>query len=231
MALASDERTRYRALFRTNGDNQMMKQHRKMTLVIATLVISVFIMAGSSFARPNFDPDCGSSGCHTTLGTTLSTNATGTIEATRGVSFLLIIDASDSTADIAISIQDGVADNGEFTISDDVVYDGDAEDANGNEGEIQASITFTPQTVGSFVIRIWSAETGGVGRSVDINVDVAENTATTGTPPTTTTPTGPTTPTPEELMAIWELMMYTITPASAVILAILGLFVFRRART
>ena len=212
----------------------MMKQHRRMTLVIATLVISVFIMAGSSFARPNFDPDCGTSGCHTTVGTTLSTNATETIEATRGVSFLLVVDASDSTADIAISIQGGVADNGEFTISDDVVNDGDANDANGNEGEIQASITFTPKTVGSFVIRIWSAETGGIGRSVDIDVNVAENTATTSpptsTPPTTTTPP-PTTPSQEELLAIWELMMYTITPASAVVLAILGLFVLRRART
>ncbi|MFX1263300.1 MAG: hypothetical protein ACFFAZ_14560 [Promethearchaeota archaeon] len=213
----------------------MKKQHRRMTLVIATLVISVFILASSSFAIPDYNPNCAlQAGCHTTVGTTLSTNATGTIEATRGVSFLLIIDASDSTEHIAISIKDGVADNGEFTISDDVVWDGDAEDANGNVGEIQASITFTPRTVGSFVIRIWSAETGGVGRSVDINVDVAENTATTSpptsTPPTTTTPP-PTTPSQEELIAIWELMMYTITPASAVVLAILGLFVLRRART
>jgi hypothetical protein len=238
MALAKDERTQYRALFRTNGDNQMKKQQRTMTLVIATLVFSVFVMASGSFASPNFGDNCGDTGCHTTLGTTLSTNATGTIEATRGVSFLLVINAGDGAGDSAgaISMQDGEADNAEFTISDDVVEDGDAEDTNGNTGEIQASITFTPQTVGSFVIRIWSAATGGVGRSVDINVNVADATVTTSPPTTspptttTTTPTGPTTLTPEELLAIWELMMYTITPAAAVILALLGYFVLRRAR-
>lgn len=208
-----------------------------MTLVIATLVISVFVMASGSFAAPGFNADCANTvGCHTTTDTTLSTNATGTIEATRGVSFLLIIDASHSLVDpgdIAISIQDGVADNEEFTISDDIVVDGDAEDANGNIGEIQASITFTPRTVGSFVIRIWSAATGGIGRTADIDVNVSERTVTgttTTSTTTTTTPTGPTTLTPEELIAIWELMMYTITPAAAVILALLGYFVLRRTR-
>jgi hypothetical protein len=213
----------------------MKKQHRRMTLVIATLVISVFVMASGSFASPNFGADCGSAGCHTNAGTTLSTNATGTIEATRGVSFLLIIDAGDGAG--AISMQDGDADNGEFTISDDVVEDGDAEDTNGNSDEIQASITFTPQTAGSFVIRIWSGGSGRIGMSVSLNVNVAEptgpttsTTPPTSTPPTTTTPTGPTTLTPEELIAIWELMMYIITPASAVILALLGWFVLRRAR-
>ncbi|MHA2072918.1 MAG: hypothetical protein ACW985_14220, partial [Candidatus Thorarchaeota archaeon] len=113
----------------------MKKQHRTMTLVVATLVISVFVMASGSFASPNFGADCGTSGCHTNAGTTLSTNATGTIEATRGVSFLLIIDAADGTE--AISMQDGDADNGEFTISTDVVRDGDAEDTDGDTGEIQ----------------------------------------------------------------------------------------------
>jgi hypothetical protein len=239
MALAEDERTQYRALFRTNGDNQMKKQHRRMTLVIATLVISVFIMASSSLASPNFGANCGDTGCHTNAGTTLSTNATGTIQATRGVPFLLVIDAADGTE--AISMQSGDADNAEFTISTDVVRDGDAEDTDGDAGEIHASITFTPQTVGSYVIRIWTGATGRIGTSVSLNVDVAEPTGpTTGpttsttpptsTPPTTTTPTGPTTLTPEELMAIWELMMYTFTPAAAVILALLGWFVLRRAR-
>ncbi|MHA1937936.1 MAG: hypothetical protein ACXABV_02765 [Candidatus Thorarchaeota archaeon] len=212
----------------------MKKQHRRMTLVIATLVISVFIMASSSFAEPNFGANCGDTGCHTNAGTTLSVNATGTVQATRGVSFLLVIDAGDGTG--AISMQDGDADNGEFTISDDVVEDGDPEDTNGNTGEIQASITFTPNTAGSYVIRIWTGSAGRIGTSVSVNVDVAEPTGptTSTTPPTstppTTTPTGPTTLTPEELMAIWELMMYIITPASAVILALLGWFVLRRAR-
>ena len=212
----------------------MKKQHRRMTLVIATLVISVFIMASSSFASPNFGANCGQSGCHTNPGTTLSANATGTIQATVGVPFLLVIDAVDGAG--AISMQSGDADNGEFTISDDVVRDGDAEDTDGDEGEIQAAITFTPQSAGSYVIRIWSGASGRIGMSVSLNVDVAENTLTTtpttGTTPTTTTPpTTSTTPTPEELIAIWELMMYTITPAAAVILAVLGLFVLRRART
>jgi hypothetical protein len=212
----------------------MKKQHRRMTLVIATLVISVFILASSSFASPNFGANCGQSGCHTNPGTTLSTNATGTIQATMGVPFLLIIDAGDGVQ--AISMQSGDADNSEFTISQDVVRDDQAGDTNGIEREIQASITFTPKTVGSFVIRIWSGAEGRIGMSVSLNVDVAENTLTTSpttgtTPTTTTTPTTPTTLTPEELIAIWELMMYTITPAAAVILAILGLLVLRRART
>ena len=234
MASAEDERCRYRHLFNTNGDSQMKKQHRTMTLVIATLVISVFVMASGSFATPNSGDSCGDTGCHTNAGTTLSTNATGTIEATRGVSFLLIIDAGDGTE--AISMQDGDADNGEFTISTDVIRDGDAEDTDGDTGEIQASITFTPQSAGSYVIRIWTGSTGRIGTSVSLNVNVAEPTGpTTGTtPPTstppTTTPTEPTTLTPEELIAIWELMMYTFTPAAAVILALLGWFVLRRAR-
>jgi hypothetical protein len=136
-------------------------------------------------------------------------------------------------------MQDGDGDNGEFTISTDVVRDGDAEDTDGDAGEIQASITFTPQSAGSYVIRIWTGSTGRIGTSVSLNVNVAEPTGpTTGpttsttppTTPTTTPPTSPTTLTPEELMAIWELMMYTFTPAAAVILALLGWFVLRRAR-
>ncbi|MFX0056363.1 MAG: hypothetical protein ACFFAX_07335 [Promethearchaeota archaeon] len=208
----------------------MKKQHRRMTLVIATLVISVFILASSSFASPNFGATCGDSpSCHVNAGTTLSVNATGTVQATRGIPFLLVIDAGDGTE--AVSMQSGDADNAEFTISVDVIRDGDAADTNGNTGEIDASVTFTPQTVGSYTIRIWTGAAGRIGTSVSVDVDVAENTLTTtnGTTPPTTTPP-PTTLTPEELMAIWELMMYTITPASAVILALLGVFVFRRAR-
>ncbi|MHA2379806.1 MAG: hypothetical protein ACXADO_09920 [Candidatus Thorarchaeota archaeon] len=210
----------------------MKRRHRGKILGIAALILTVFVIAGTSLASPNFEDECGGPGCHDTLGHTLSVNATGTIQAETGVPFVLIITAGSGAE--AVSMQSESADNGEFTVSKDVVRDGDAEDTNANTGEIEASISFTPNSAGSFVIRIWTGSTGRIGRSSDVSVTVTQSTTTTTGTTTTTTTTGTTTttdngPSDEELIQIWEMMMTVFIPAAGVILVILGVAVIRRA--
>jgi hypothetical protein len=201
-----------------------MRKNQKMYLLASFALIAMICMgAASVIAEPTFGDNCATGGCHTD-GTTvgLSSNATGTVQATEGVAFTLVIDADSGAG--AISIADNVGNNDQFVVSDDRIDDDDTDDTNANEGEITTTVTVTPLTDGTFTLQIWAMDGGTIGTHLDITVQVEASTITPTT--TTTTQTGLS---EEERKELWYTMMMVFIPATAVILAVLGFIVIRKA--
>ncbi len=175
-----------------------MKSTRTFTLIVVSTIMTVSILglASFSFAFQSQTSACG--GCHSTSGVlTLTSNATGSVDATIGVPFALVCDSdgySGSDNQYVISLQYGWADNDEFTFTASVVQDGSTADTNANQNEISTTFQFTPDSAGSFTIHIWAAATGMVGTLLSVSVDVSgADTTIPATSPTTsqTAPVGP----------------------------------------
>ncbi|MFX1579466.1 MAG: hypothetical protein ACFFBJ_07430, partial [Promethearchaeota archaeon] len=129
----------------------MKRNHITKLVVVLSFLVLVVAAASSVVAFPEYTNECGT--CHTTTGTlTLSTNST--VDAETGEQFTLQIDAGNGAEYIAV--KSGWADNDVFTISETLVEDGSPEDTNAAVGEISVDITFTPQTNGTYTIRIWT---------------------------------------------------------------------------
>ncbi len=216
----------------------MRKDQRAM--IFAAIALAVITIAGASLSLAHSDNTNACGLCHTTPGNvTLSSNATGTVDATAGVSFVLEISSTDSdlseSDDLAVKILGSEADNDQFSYSITLVEDDGTGDSNANIGEIDFAVTVTPLAAGSWTIRIWAASLSFHGLSLDVSVNVAGSTTTTTTGTTTTTTTQTTTTTTqtglsnEELILIWETMMMIFIPAAGIILIIVGIFVIRRA--
>lgn len=206
----------------------MRKKNQLGLLTVIFLFVIMFAASQFVGANPEYTQEC--SGCHTTTGTLgLSSNATGTISATQYESFILTLTADGGSG--ALKIVSDWADNSEFTISTTLVEDNDATDDDDTVGVISVDVTFTPNSVGEFTIRVWVASTGLFATSLDVTVDVEQATTTPTVTTTTTTTTTETTPTDDtqERIAIWEFMMMTLIPASGVILVLLGVIIIRRA--
>ncbi len=154
-----------------------MNRTQRFTLIaIATVVaVSVLGLASFSLARLGYTSAC--DGCHNTSGVlTLTSNATGTVDAKIGVPFTLVVDSdgySGSDNLYAISLQSGWADNDEFTFTASEVQDGSTADTNSNQNEITTSFQFTPDSVGSYTIHIWVAAADDLATLLAVSVDVS----------------------------------------------------------
>ncbi|MFX1369458.1 MAG: hypothetical protein ACFFAY_12740 [Promethearchaeota archaeon] len=203
-----------------------MRKNQKMYLLAGFALVTMICMgAASVIAEPTFSDNCAQSGCHTdNTQVGLSSNATGTVQATQGVPFVLVIDADSGVGGIAIP--DNVGNNDQFSLSDDRINDEDAEDTNAISGEITTEVTVTPLAAGTFTLQIWAMNGGTIGTPLDITVEVEASTTTpTSATTTTTTQNGLS---EEERIELWYTLMMILIPATGVILVILGFVVIRR---
>lgn len=129
-----------------------------------------------SGAYPSYDSECGNSGCHDTLSLIVTSNATGTVNATIGKPFTLEIDASSYTGGdqaFYVNIEPGWADNDQFSFTTTSIQDNGAGDLNSNLNEISISVDFTPTSPGTHTLRIWAGGKNDVAGSLDVTVDAA----------------------------------------------------------
>lgn len=198
----------------------------KKVLIVTCFLALIAAGATTALGFPTSDTECGNSGCHDTQDVlTISSNATGTVEATLGVPFILVVDASNGAN--TIKIVSDWANNDQFTFSSTQVEDDDTDDIDTDSGQISAEVSITPNAVGSHTIRIWVAAGGDLARSLDVTVDVEENTDTTFTPtPTPTTPTEPTT----DPVETWTTLMYLFNAITAVVLVVLAIIMLKRTK-
>lgn len=195
-----------------------MKRNQLTKIIVAFgfLALLVVSAAGSAGAFSSQTDECGTSGCHDTLGTlTLVSNSTS-LSATTGDSFVLVIQAGNGAE--LIKVVADWEDNAEFTISLVEVEDGSADDTDDATGEISVDLAFTPLSAGDHTIRIWTASASDLATSLDISVTVTGETITTTTTTTATI----------DLLETWRFMMLTVPVATGVILLILGIVAFKR---
>ena len=173
---------------------------KKSNLLFVTLGLIALFGSGafSVSANPSQTNPCGN--CHTTTGVlVLTSNTTGTVDATVGVPFgLTVYQTGYSGGDglVAIAMKTGWSDNDQFSFTEFGVTDGIGSDLNPALDQVTVAITLTPLAAGSWTIRLWTAgKQSMVGTSLDISVSVSEpaTTTTTTTTDTTSTSTTPTT--------------------------------------
>jgi hypothetical protein len=143
-------------------------------------VFLIVLIAGASMviSYPNWTSECGSSGCHDTLSLTVTSNATGTVDASLGIPFTLTIDAGGYTrgdTEFYVNIDPSWADNNQFSFTTTSIQDNGAGDLNLNLNQISISVDFTPTSAGTYTVRIWAAGKSGVGGSLDVSVLVADD--------------------------------------------------------
>jgi len=190
-------------------------------LLLVTCFLAIIVAGGTqALGFPTSNTECGD--CHTNQSVlTLSSNATGTVDATVGVPFTLVFDAENGAEHL--KIVSAWENNDQFIFSITEVEDDGTGDSNSNEGEITTEITVTPIADGTFTIKVWVAAGGELSANTEVTVDVAENT--TFTPPTTTTPTVD----PEQArVELWTFLMYTLNPIVAILLLIFGVVMCKR---
>ncbi|NHI90048.1 MAG: hypothetical protein EAX87_11045 [Candidatus Thorarchaeota archaeon] len=209
---------------------------RKELFLVALGVVVLFAAGAFSVtAFPTQTNPCGN--CHDTTGVLiLTSNATGTVDATVGVPFTLMLSQtgySGGDGKVAIAIKSGWADNAQFSFTDQGIEDGQSGDLNPTSDQVTISVTLTPLAVGSWTVRVWTASpTGWVGTSLDIAVTVSTaSTTTTTTTQTTTTSTTPTTSTgtsPPTQPGGLDLMTIALVGVGAVVVIVVIAFLVRR---
>ncbi len=207
-----------------------MKKKLVKTLLIVTCLLTVFVAGGTyALAHPSETQQCDV--CHTNTSVlTLTSNATGTVSAMVAIPFTLVLTAGNGAE--AMKIVSTWANNNQFTFntSDTIlVEDGQTGDTNSATGEITTHVTVTPVAAGSYTIRVWTATGPGLlSKSLDVAVDVAQNTAT--TLPTTSTTTTPTTSTgPTNVIEQWTYDLISFNAIAAVVLVVLGAVICKRS--
>ncbi len=205
-----------------------MKANVAKKLFIVTCFLAILVAGGTqALGFPTSNSECNS--CHTNEGVlTLTTNATGTVDATQGVPFTLVFDGSNGVEHLKI-VSDW-ADNAQFTFSIMDVADDGSGDADAVEGEMSVSVTVTPLTAGDYTIRVYVAAGGALSARADVTVSVQENTDTTFTTPTTPTTSTDTTDPEEARIELWTFLMYTLNPIVAVMLVIFGIVMLKRTQ-
>ncbi|MFQ5833928.1 MAG: hypothetical protein ACE5H4_14575, partial [Candidatus Thorarchaeota archaeon] len=173
----------------------MKRAHKVRVAIIVSLVAILTAGALTALASPDQTTECNV--CHATnAGVSISSNATGVVNALVDVPFVLVVDASNSfgfAGRFAVSCQSGWVDNSQFLIDASgtsflYVKDDQAGDTNAAQDAITATYTYTPQSAGSYTIRIYAAgRTGGTRRSNVLDVTVSV-TAPDTTPPTVDSP-------------------------------------------
>ncbi len=156
------------------GDFRMARPRRLTVFIILGLLVTITGLASFSLARLGYTAECGL--CHSTSGVlTLTSNATGTVNAYVDTPFALVVESTGYTGgdnEYAISLQADWEDNNDFSFTPIEVQDGSASDENPTTNEIQATLVFTPLSSGTFTIRIWVASAGGLATSLDVTVSV-----------------------------------------------------------
>ncbi|MFW9964355.1 MAG: hypothetical protein ACFFCX_12365 [Candidatus Sifarchaeia archaeon] len=171
-----------------------MKESKRMTIIISfCFLIIILTGAYAALGKPNQTTECVS--CHTRTLMTISSNATGTVNAKVGTPFSLVINAASldtgaSPGDMSVKVISSWADNNQFSFTDPtLVMDNGVGDSNANDVQITTTITFTPLAVGSWTLRIWTAaskgDSGRISESLDVSVSV---TLSDSTPPTIDSP-------------------------------------------
>ncbi|MFX1482749.1 MAG: hypothetical protein ACFFCP_06110 [Promethearchaeota archaeon] len=203
---------------------------KKRELLVVSIVGFVLLVAAGSFsvtANPTQTLPCGN--CHSSTGVLiLTSNATGTVDATVGVPFALMLNQtgySGGDGRVAVAIKSGWSDNDQFSFTEFGVEDGTGSDLNPSSDQVTVLVSLTPLAAGSWTIRAWTAGASGmVGTSLDISVSVAAaSTTTTTTTTTTSTSTPPTQPGDSSLMWL------TLAGVGAVIFIIAIVYVVRRS--
>ncbi|MFX0055798.1 MAG: hypothetical protein ACFFAX_16065, partial [Promethearchaeota archaeon] len=166
-----------------------MKSIKKITIIIAFCFLAIGLVgAYTALGKPDYTAECGT--CHTTSPSdvTISSNATGTVDADLGSQFSLVVSSSSAATkagDTATAVLSGWADNNQFSFTDQSILDNDPGDTNSNIGQMTVTFAFTPIAVGTWTLRIWAAAKGGHSASLDVTVSV---TSSDSTPPTIDSP-------------------------------------------
>ncbi|MFW9806564.1 MAG: hypothetical protein ACFFFK_07535 [Candidatus Thorarchaeota archaeon] len=150
------------------------------TLILLSILSLMFIIAGASMitAFPSSTTECGTSGCHDTLNLTITSNATGLVNATVGEPFTLNIIAEgyiEGDQEFYVKVESSWADNDQFSFTPTSVQDNGVGDLNSNLNEIAISVEFTPLSIGTYTLRIWTAGRNDVAGSLDVAVSAAYN--------------------------------------------------------
>lgn len=170
-----------------------MKKSMKQSIILVFSVL-ILIIAGaySATGQPTRTNECAP--CHTLTLMTISSNATGTVNAKVGTQFSLVINAASldtnpSAGNMVVKVYSGWADNNQFSFTDQYIRDNGAGDSNANNVQITTTFTFTPLAVGSWNLKIWTAasqgDSGRISQSLDVSVSV---TLADSTPPTIDNP-------------------------------------------
>ena len=198
-----------------DGNRMKRNQSTKIVVVLCFMSLLIVTAAGSAGAFGGLTDECGTSGCHDTLGTlTIVSNSTS-VTATTGESFVLVIQAGNGAE--WIKVISGWEDNAQFSISQQEIEDDSVNDTDVVVGAISVELTFIPLSAGDHTIRIWTAAAKKLATSLDISVTVTGETITT----ITTTAT-------IDLLETWRFMMLTVPVATGVILLVLGIVAFKR---
>ena len=184
--------------------------------ILVTSFLALFIASASmALAFPSNNNPCDQ--CHDTTDVlTLTSNATGTVDATQDVSFVLQVDASNGAE--MIKIVSDWSDNDQFLFSVMEIDDEDANDTDSAIGEITAEIAITPLSGGTYTIEIWTAAAGELSATVQVTVDVSGDTP--------TTPTGPTT----DPVETWTTLMYLFNAVTAVLMVVFAIIMIKRTK-
>jgi len=153
----------------------MNRTLKKNLVFVSVLAISLFLIVSLSSGEPTFPGECGvGDACHDLTGSySMASNSTG--NATIGVPFTLIINASKPTGGPGfwLALKTGWADNDQFNFTPAAVQDNSAEDLNSTPLIISCNFTFIPESVGNWTIRAWCA-TQNWAMSLDIPISVAD---------------------------------------------------------
>ncbi|MHA1907643.1 MAG: hypothetical protein ACW98Y_10150 [Candidatus Thorarchaeota archaeon] len=193
-------------------------------VLLVTGFLALFVASASmALAFPSNNNPCDQ--CHTTTDIlTIVSNATGTVDATAGVPFVLEVDASNGAE--LIKIVSDWSNNDQFTFSVMEIEDESGDDTDAAIGEITVELTVSTTAVGTHTIEIWTAAATQLSAQLTVTVDVTENTDTT-LPTTTTTPTTPTETTTDPVET-FTTMMYLFNAVTAVLLIVFAIVMLKR---
>ncbi|MFW9847756.1 MAG: hypothetical protein ACFFF4_01365 [Candidatus Thorarchaeota archaeon] len=203
-----------------------MKLKLVKRVLLVTGFLALFVASASmALAFPSQENECDQ--CHTNTSVlTLTSNATGTVDATVGVPFVLQLDASNG-AEI-IKIVSAWENNDQFGFSVMQIDDGSGDDGDAGTGEITVDLTVTPLSQGTYTILVFTAAASQLSARLEVSVDVAENTDTTlTTTPTPTTSTSPTVPTTDPVET-WTMLMYLFNGIAVVVLIVFAIIMLKR---
>jgi len=203
-----------------------MKLKLVKRVLLVTSFLALFVASASmALAFPSQTNECDQ--CHTNTSVlTLTSNATGTVDATAGVPFVLQLDASNG-ADI-IKIVSDWENNDQFLFSVMQIDDGSGDDGDAGTGEITVDLTVTPLSQGTYTILVFTAAASQLSARLEVTVNVAENTDTTLTTTTTpTTGTSPTEPTTDPVET-WTMLMYLFNGIAVVVLVVFAIIMLKR---
>lgn len=151
----------------------MNRRTRTILGIISAFSLLLFLGAIAAIAHSGYTSECGE--CHTINASyTISSNSTG--EAYLGNPFTLRIDASKPSVggtDLYVSVQNGWADNDNFTFTPTEIQDNEAGDLYPTKFRVICDFTFTAKSLGSYTIRVWSAAVNG-SQSLDIPIEVKD---------------------------------------------------------